>query len=449
LYFEIDKSVLETACREMIETVLFCLHNAYKGTIYRIGTPPDLVAERITSGIMQDGNGKITWGLPTKSEYNPPGKPWGEYRDQPGRPLEAMAWCVEKQKSWTAEDPNTNVRSVRLQTEGKAADFYHMEPVLVRKSDLKLDGASAFICPTNFEGNELWKDSSFVVVAVIKIHFYPHTITISGHETKVIKRLSRLLGTELLSYHLQQDSMKAVEQLAKDRLNACNLLADSLRNTITKSGIIIYLVKQEIGHLRDQWEWLLTEKHNKKNGKLEAIEALNDLLLGWDNAGEELKKNLLDAQNKFLTLSLPPQIGENWVTKQIEIRWAELLRRYPPDSQKQEIIWQAIEKLKNVLYFGQKPESIAKYDEIPEDTKLELVELLYKNNDHFDASSLERLIEILGNPSLNIPSRERSKKTLTQLKALAETMSQLERNTNFLLHQVLNGGAEELPAPRS
>ncbi len=449
MYFEIDKSVLETACRGMIETILFCLPNAYKGSIYRIGKPPDLIAERITSGIMEDGTEKITWGLPTKSEYNPPGKPWEEYRDQPGRPLEAMAWCVEKQKSWTAEDPNTNIRSIRLQLEGKPADFHHMEPVLVRKSDLKLDTRSAFVYPTDFEGNVLWKESPFVVVAVLKIHFHPYTIKIGAHETKVIKKLSHSLGTELLSYHLQQDSTKAVEQLARDRLNACNLLADSLRNTITKSGIIIYLVKQEIGHLRDQWEGILIEKHKGKNGKLEAIKELNEHLLGLDNGGEELKKNLLDAQNKFLTLSLPPQIGENWVTKQIEKRWIELLERLPQDSQKQEIIWQTIDKLKKVLYFGQKPESIAKYDEIPEGTKLELVELLYSSNDHFDAASLDRLIEILDNPTLNIPSRERSKKTLTQLKALAETMSQLERNTNFLLHQVLNGGAEEPPAPRS
>ncbi len=431
----------------MIETVLFCLLNAYKGTIYRIGTPPDLVAERITSGIMEDCTGKITWGLPTTSEYNFPGKPWIEYRDQPGRPLEAMAWCVEKQKSWTAEDPSANLRSVRLQVEGKSADFYHMEPVLVRKSDLRLDSTSAFEFPTNFDRDVLWKDSPFVVVAVIKIHFHPYTIKIGGHETKVIKRLSHLLGTELLSYQLQQDSMKAMEQLARDRLNACNLLADSLRNTITKSGIIFNLVKHEIGHLRDQWEGMLLEKHKGKNGKVEAIKELNELLLGLGQGGGDLKKDLLDAQNKFMTLSLPPQNGENWVTRQIEGRWRGLLERLPQDSQQQAIIWQTIDKLKKALYFGQKPESIAKYDKIPEDLKRELVELLYRNNDHFDASSLERLIGILENFELNIPSRERSKKTLTQLKALAETMSQLERNTNFLLHEVLNGGNNK-PIPQ-
>jgi hypothetical protein len=428
----------------MIETVLFCLPNAYKGSIYLIGNPPELIAERITSGVIEDGTGKIIWGLPTESEYNFPGKPWIEYRDQPGRPLEAMSWCVERQKSWTAEDPNANIRSVRLQLEGKSADFYHMEPVLVRKSDLKLDSTSAFVYPTNFEGNVLWKESPFVVVSVIKIHFHPYTIKIGSHETKVIKRLSHLLGTELLSYKLQQDSMKAMEQLAIDRLNACNLLADSLRNSITKSGIIFNLIKQEIGRLRDQWERLLLEKHKGKNSKVEAIQELNELLLGLGEGGGDLHRDLLNAQDKFLTLSLPPQKGESWVTKQIEGRWIALLERLPQDSQKQAAIWKTITKLKKALYFGQKPENFAHYDKIPEDAKLELVDLLYRNNDHFDASNLERLIEILENFKLDIPSREPSRKTLTQLKALAETMSQLERNTNFLLHEVLNGREDEL-----
>jgi len=35
-------------------------------------------------------------------------------------------------------------------------------------------------------------------------------------------------------------------------------------------------------------------------------------------------------------------------------------------------------------------------------------------------------------------------KTLTQLKALAQTMSQLEQNTNFLLDRVLNGSEKGL-----
>ncbi len=436
---EIEKPVLEKACMEMIETILFCLPNAFKGTIYRIGKLPELIAERITSGIIDDEKIKISWGLPAKSEYNFPGKPWVEYRDQPGCPLEAMSWCVEKQKSWTAEDPRKNARSVRLQVEGKQADCYHMEPVLIRKSDLKLDKNSSFKYPRDYKGNIIWEGNKYVVVAVIKIHFRPFTIKIGGYKTRVIKKLSRSLGTELLSYQLRQDSMKTMQQLATDRLNACNILADSLRNAITKSGLIFSLVKQEIGYLRDQWERVLLEDRREKNMKIEAIKDLESLLMNIGNGCKDIREDLVAVQNKFLELSLPAEKGQNWVIMQIEERWKNLLHKCPQDDSKKRVIWQTVDKLKKSLYFGKDPDIIANYDKIPEKIKWEWVNLIYGNNDRFSTPDLERLIKILSNPAIDIPSREKSKKTLTQLKALAETMSQLEQNTDFLLSYVLNG----------
>jgi hypothetical protein len=435
LSIEIEKPVLEKACREIIDTIVFCLPNALKGTIYRIGKTPDLIVERITSGIIGEQRKEISWGLPAESEYNPPGKPWVAYRDEPDRPLEAMSWCVQKQKSWTAEDPRNDTRSVRLQVEGVLEDFHHMEPVLVRKSDLNLDMYSSLEYPRDYEGNIVWKDSEYVVVAVIKIHFRPFTIKIGSHETRVIKKLSRSLGTELLSYQLRQDSMKTIQQVAKDRLSACNILADSLRNAITKTGLIFTLVKTEVGHLRDQWEEVLLQDRKEKNLKKEAIEGLNEILMAMDKRCEDLRKDLMDVQNRFLDLSLPPEKGENWVTMQIEERWKNLVDEYPLDEEKRKIIWETIDKLKKSLYFGRDPDIIKRYNKIPETVKQEWTHLVYGNSERFNASVLERLITVLGNPSLNIPSRERSRKILTQLKALAETMNQLEQ---------INGGDERL-----
>jgi len=439
LFVGLEKGVLENACVEMIETILHCLPNAFKGTIYRIGEPPNLIAERVTSGIIDRKSAGISWGLPAESDYNPPGKPWVEYRDQPGRPLEAMAWCVKKQKSWTAEDPTTDARSIRLQVEGQAEDFYHMEPVLVRKSDLSLDGSVSFEYPKDHSGNTIWMDTDHVVVAVIKIHFYPFTIEIGSHETKLIKKLSRSLGTELLSYKLRQDSVMAMQRLAQERLEACNILADSLRNATTKSGLIFYLVKQELGHLRDQWEQTLCECRNEVNRKIAAIRELNELVRSIDGGHEDLREDLAQVQNRFLDLSLPPEKGENWVIMQIERRWKDLLSKCPQHKYWRDVVWGKIAELKKSLHFGQDPDSIAHYKGIPDDLKQEWVHLIYSNSDHFDAPALERLIGILDNPGLQIPSRERSRKRLVQLKALAETMSQLEHTTNVLLRRVLNG----------
>ncbi len=423
----------------MIETILFCLPHAYKGTIYRIGKPPELRATRVTSGYVDEKRETISWGLPEKSEYNPPGRPWLEYRDEPNRPLEAMAWCVERQKSWTAEDPLSDGRSVRLQVDGVWEDYHHMEPVLVRKSDLHQNIYSVPEPPKSYKGDTLWSESEYVVVAVIKIHFHPRTIRIGSHETKVIKKLSRSLGTELLSYQFRQDSMEAMQQLASDRLKACNILADSLRNAITKAGLIFSLVKQELGFLREQWEELLLTNRKEKNGKREAVKELNRLLEGLDEVSEPLRNDLINVQNRFLELSLPPDIGENWVGMQIEERWGRVFNEVGATETQKEEVGASIERLKSSLRYGLEPEVIGSYDKLPESLKKEWVDLLYQQTSRFDPGALDRLIRILDEPVLDIPSKERSRKILTQLKALAETMNNLERNTNFLLRQVLNG----------
>jgi len=439
LFGEIESAALEKACIEIIETILFCLPNTFKGTIYRIGKPPDLIAEKIASGIIDERREKISWGLPAESGYDPPGKPWTDYRDELGRPFEAMGWCVERQKSWTVEEPYSDTRSIRLQVEGRHEGCHHMEPVLVRKADLKLEGQASFEYPRDYKENVIWKDSDYVVVAVIKIHFHPGTLKLGGYEARVIKKLSRALGTELLSYKLSKDSMKAMERLARERLHACNVLADSLRNATTKSGLIFSLVKQEIGYLRDQWEQVLREARKDSNDKVEAIRELNRLLRNIDGECEELREDLVAVQNKFLDFSLPPEKGENWVNMQIVTRWKNLLGKCPQDKQTGEMIWNTIDKIKKSLHYGHDHDSIATYDRIPDDIKTEWVHLLYSNNEYFDGLALGRLISILNNPALEIPSRERSRKTLVQLKAIAETIRKLEENTNFVLEQVLNG----------
>ena len=437
---EIEENVLKKACMEMIETILFCLPNAFKGTIYRVGKMPDLIVERITSGIVNSQGKEISWGLPAQSEYNPPGKHWVDYRDEPGRrPLEAMAWCVEKQKSWTAEDPAKDSRSVSLQVEVGLEDFQHMEPVLVRKSDLGFDMYPALHYPRNYINEIVWQDTDYIVVAVIKIHFRPYTIKINSDETRVIKKLSRLLGTELLSYQLRQESMNAMQELARDRLNACNILADSLRNAITKFGLVFTLVKQEIGFLREQWETTLLGDHSERNLKQDSIDKLNEILLTVEDCSENFRKVIIDAHSRFLELSLPPDQGRNWIEMQIESRWIQLMNQYEIIDDRKAMILEAIKALKTSLDFGQDPGIIAEYNKISKELKNEWIGLIYKNTETISISDLDRLIKILENAELNIPSRERSRKTFIQLKALAETMSQLEDNTNFLLHQVLNG----------
>jgi tetratricopeptide (TPR) repeat protein len=438
LSLNIDREALEKACKQIIETILLCLPNAFKGTVFLIGSSPDLIAQRVTSGIFDSKRQSIFWGLPEKSEYNPPGKPWNAYRDEPGRPLEAMAWCVERQISWTAEDPKNDIRSLRLQMESEFEHFHHMEPVLIRKNDLFPEGDSSIESARTFNGEIVWKHSEFMVVAVITIHFKPNTIKINSPETGVIKVLSRALGTELLSYQLREQSLEAIRQLAEDKLNSYNILSDSLRNTITKSGLIFSLIKQEMGFLREQWEGILL--HSDQRGmKRDAIKKLNSALKNIASLSDILGDDLLDIHDRFLGLSLPPEKGEKWICMQIEGRWNELLCNIALEEKQIKEIQLAIDQLKKSLYLGKDPKILASYEDMPDSLKKEWIELVYSDMDSIDFDHIDKLIEILENPLLHLPYQEKSRKSLKNLKTLAEIMDDLEKNTNMVLRKVLNG----------
>ena len=436
---EIDQKILEKACKDIIENILICLPNAFKGTVYLVGRPPDVVITRITSGIIDREKNTISWGLPEKSDYNPPGKPWIQYRDEPGRPLEAMAWCVERQESWTAEDPGNDARSVRLQVEGIWTDFHHMEPVLIRKEDVYLREGPTLDYPENYEGKTLWENSDFVVAAVIKIHFLPHTIRIGGPETKVIKRLSRALGTELLSYQLRQQSLVAIRNLAEDRINACNILADSLRNVIAKTGLVFSLIKLELGFLREQWERVLLRGTALEGMKADAIHSLNRLLLDMEGVPGDLQKELYEVQGRFLNLHMPPLQGERWIRMRMEEKWEKLLARSPAGEKIRSQVSENIDKLRESLYLGKEPALIAALSDVAPPLKERWADLIYRETGGNDLGFLHEIVLFLEDPQFHLPHQVKSKKSLVRLKALADVVVQLEANANVVLREVLNG----------
>ena len=445
LAIKIEQKALENACKEIIESILICLPNAFKGTVYRIGMLPEMVTTRITSGIIDEKEKEISWGLPEESDYNPPGKPWLDYRDEPGRPMEAMAWCVERQSSWTAEDPRNDARSIRLQVEGVWKDFHHMEPVLIRKKDLYLGEMKPLAFPENYTGETIWKNSDYIVAAVIKIHFQPYSIKIGGTETKVIKRLSRTLGTELLSYQLREQSLEATRALAEDRLHSCNILADSLRNVITKSGLIFSLIKLEFGFLRDQWEKMLLDGSDQADIRGNAILALNELLGNTNEISDNnITTDLIHMQNRFLKLHPSPEQGRNWLKMKIEDKWNALIHEGKIDENQAKVVYKEIEMLRKSLYLGEDPELLAAYNQLPESLKTEWVGLLYRDTDVFSLHRLNRLIDLLSDHRFNLPHKEKTKESLIRLKAVADIFGQLEEKTNVVLREILNGHGSKM-----
>ena len=248
----ISAPVLEGVCKKMIGVILYCLPQTIRGTIYKVGPIPELRVVRVASGRRNGATDEILWNHLTHSDYDLPGKVWEDYRDSPGRMLEAMAWCIEEQKSWTADDPEHNIRCTRKQLEGKAdEDYHHMEPVLVDKMNLWDEIPPSDAYPKDILGKPIWQDSPYAIVAVIKIHFLPGCVKRDDRVTRVIRELSQSLGTQMLSLHAREITVEKERKLIEERQETCNTLAHEFRNLTPKMRFAYRVLNNEIAYLRE------------------------------------------------------------------------------------------------------------------------------------------------------------------------------------------------------
>ncbi|MDR3556785.1 MAG: hypothetical protein P4L55_18690 [Syntrophobacteraceae bacterium] len=445
----IGDGVLEQTCKDMIETILLCLSNATKGTIYRIGPMPELRTVRVTSGARDQASGQILWGINEFSDYNHPGKCWEDYKDKPGRLLEAMAWCVEKGKSWTSDDPNQDGRSVRKQLANEAEDYHHMEPVLINRTYLYGDHAAELQFPVDYRGQPIWKECQNLVVAVIKIHFKKDCIKKGDNSTKVIKKLSRTLGTQLLSLHIRETLSEAQQELARQRLQSCNVLAHELRNTLIKLGFAFSAINAELSFLREQWESEISLACPEIENKIVILDRLSKLVEA-NCSGERcpaglagLCEKLIAEQAELSDAALMPAIGEKWVDNKIAPKWQELLLESDAWEESREEIGSLLERLKISLWLGTNEKLAHRLAHLPDDLKAVWPKLAYMEFTVDKLTELERIIKFLDHPDLKIPHKQQTKKILTSLKALVEIIPEMEEKTNRIIFSLRNGSFEK------
>lgn len=441
----ISHEMLEKTCKNMIETILFCLPHAIKGTIYRVGPMPDLRVMRVTSGIRDGDNGTVHWGLPQVSDYNYPGKSWDQYRDSPYGLLEAMGWCVESQKSWTADNPQEDARSVRKQLLGSVEDHHHMEPVLVRKWDLYGEVAKDLTYPVDWHGKNIWQDSDYVVVAVIKIHFLPDTITCGDRSTKIIKKLSRSLGTELFSLHLRETLLQVREDLSVERMESYNALVHELRNILIKLSFIFPAINTEIGYLRERWEQELAKAVDGLEDKPFILGRLNELLLsglsGLDDDHElaKLGRKLKLEQEELAELPLHPDKSVQWLDHKIRAKWERLLSETGDWDDRESEIRTLLERLEKIFWIGTDLEMVERVTHLPADIREQWSRLAYVDFTVDKLPVLHDILMLLERPEITIPHKRQSQKILSFLQALVEVIPEVENRTNRVLSNFRDG----------
>jgi len=444
---EINRDLLEIACKNTIEAILCCLDQATRGTIYTIGPMPGLQAVRITSGRKTDG--RIEWGLPQESDYNPPGKAWEQYRDRPGHPLEAMGWCIEQQKSWTADNPLDDLRSVRKQLRGEVEDCHHMEPVLVKKSDFYGTDPDPLDYPLDSSGKSIWQESEYVVVAVIKIHFQPHSIHRGDRFTGMIKKLSCTLGTELLSLHLRETCLRTREKLARERLQASNAIAHELRNTLAQLGFVFSSINTLMSFLRDQWELEFHKAYPSQEHKRTILARLNELLqLGQPhlNGNRELARlsdQLLVEQEALQNLFLLPPQEAMWLQQKIRPKWENLLASSTSwDSWKEEVL-ELVGHLEKAFWIVLDQELVGKMEHLPEELKTVWPEVAYTQFSAENRTSLAAVLSLLDHPRVTLQHKAQVRKALHSMKVVADTIARVEDQTNRVISSLKNGETDQ------
>jgi hypothetical protein len=435
----ISSEVLESVCKKMIKIILFCLPHATKGTIYSIGPIPDLLVLRIASGHRNEQSEEIRWDMTSRSDYDFPGKVWQDYRDRPGGILEAMAWCVEAQKSWTADDPENNSRSVRKQLEGKGGeDHHHMEPVLVDKTDLWDVMPPVDAYPEDSQGKPIWQDSRYATVGVIKIHFLPETIKRGDRSTRTIKELSRSLGTEMLSLHAKEIALEKEKRLVGERQDVCNTLAHEFRNLVTRMGLAYRAINNEIDYLRESWESLVQQHLPEQSSKSAILRQLNEILrdVAVESNCTNLSKRISQVtqyQHQLLESCLLPRQNEMWFWHKIKPLWMYILSNNDFDTAMKGTIEDLLGRLQQSFYRGLDKTVRKRIDIIADDLKDKWVELAYREIDKNMNGMIEEYIELLDNLKLEIPRMRHSLRNFIYLKSLIELIPEIEGKLNHRL----------------
>ncbi len=440
--------ILVATCRTMIKTVLSCLGSATKGTIYKIGLMPELIAVRVLSGTRKQDLDELEWGLPAISDYNPPGKKWEQYRDQPGRALEAMGWCVEKQISWTADDPMHDPRSVRKQLAGTPEDEFHMEPVLVRKKSLYGSSIDKLGYPLDWHGNSIWRDTENVVAAVIKIHFKPGTLRCGDRQTRIVHDLAQSLGSTLLSLRLREKLYRASKDFAGQRLQSCEILAHELRNTLVKLGFVFLAINAQIAILRESWEDLL-QKHvpglECKGSLLDGLcSALGEKVPELRSAGDlfVVSQRLLSEQKELARLHLSPHQQREWIKNKIYPKWEKLLSGTSLWNQPE--IESLLDRLANALPAGMNYDFSKKINGLPSELLGQWSKLAYVQITSGNLRQLDEVIQLVEHPVLPVCHKEQMLRVLKSLRAIVHTIPEVEEKAARILESLRFGtGAED------
>src|SRR5208283_928093 len=157
---------------------------------------------------------------------------------------------------------------------------------------------------------------------------------------------------------IRETLSEAQKELARQRLQSCNVLAHELRNTLIKLGFIFSAINAEISFLREQWESqiaLACPDIENKRAILEKLSRLIESKLPQEEKPNNLAllcEKLMAEQSELAGLPLMPGLGEKWVDNKIRPKWQKLMVESNAWDTSREEILALLSRLKEAMWLG-------------------------------------------------------------------------------------------------
>jgi hypothetical protein len=395
----------------------------------------ELRVVRIASGDRNGQSDEIRWNITHSLDHHKAGQLWEDDRLSSEETWQALAWCMETQKSWISDERERDSRRARKHLKERVTeDYHHMEPVLVHKADLGDTHHAASMYGRSGQGNPI-NQNEYATVALIQIHFKQGNKREGDRSSRVIKLLSQSLSGELLSLHDREKVFEKEMRLEKERKEICDILAHDFRNIMAGLGFAYRAVNNEISYLRESWERLVHQLLPELPSKHKILEELNRLLQRIAAADDSLRDcyeitKLNQYQNQMLECCLLPEQNDFYLQQKIRPLWNAVLSGVKAEPETVSQIEVLLQKLKESFYLILEEEVIDKINHLSENIKKKWIKLAYSQMNNMEAISFEQYIELLNNENVGIPRQSYSKRNLIYLKQLINLIPQVEIKLN-------------------
>lgn len=240
----------------------------------------------------------------------------------------------------------------------------------------------------------------------------------------------------------------ARRELSRQRLQACNVVAHELRNSLIKIGFVFPAINSVMSFLREQWELELRKVLSDQEDKNAILMRLGELLLmGQHNLGGQkeltrVSEELLAEQMVVFNAFFLPQHGKAWLDNKIRPKWHRLLAECQAWEVYKEEVPLLLTHLEDAIRLAGDEELAKRMVHLPEDLRVQWPKLAYTEFSTANLGLLGDVLRLLEHPELDIKHKQQLSKLLTSLKALADITSLIEDRMNRMLLSLKSG--EEL-----